>query len=467
MRTGAYVLLAVLAALSVARWLLAPAGPEAGVRVPIRENDPAFIAAPPEKMLNPGTLTKGDGAPSEDPGTWPGFRGSLRDAKAGDAAIAPGWPESGPPVLWEVPALGEGHGGAAIRGGCVYLIDYDEEKKEDAIRCLSFADGRDIWRYTYSVKVKRNHGMSRTVPAVTDRHVVTLGPRAHVMCLDARTGELRWKKDLVREYGTQVPEWHAGQCPLVGSAGPAGGEGRTCAIIAPGGSALMVAFDLETGDPVWQTSNPDGWKMTHASVTPVEFEGKTQYVWCADRGVVGIDAETGELLWKFTDWSIKIATVPTPVDLGDGRIFFTGGYGAGAMMVRLERSGDSIAPRELFSTKPEVLGSDQQTPVYFKGLVYGVVPGGALACMTPEGEVLWTDEDRNFGLGPYMVAGGKLLVLDDHPPELFMFDVDSTGAKELARFKVSDGRDAWAPMAFGGGKLVLRDSRTLFCLDLR
>jgi outer membrane protein assembly factor BamB len=464
MRTGACVLLSILAALAAAGWLIAPAGPKAAARVPIRENDPAFIAALPEKMPNPGTLTKGDGAPSEDPGSWPGFRGPPRDANAGDSAIASEWPESGPPVLWEIPALGEGHAGAAIHGGCVYLIDYDEEKREDAIRCLSLADGRDIWRYTYSVKVKRNHGMSRTVPAVTDRFVVTLGPRCHVACLDARTGELRWKKDLVKGYGTAVPEWHAGQCPLVGAAG---GEGRICAIIAPGGSALMAAFDIETGEPVWETPNPDGWKMTHSSVTPVEFEGKTQYVWCADRGVVGVDAGTGELLWKFPDWSITIATVPSPVDLGGGRIFFTGGYGAGAMMVQLERSGDGIAPRELFKTKPEVFGSDQQTPVYLNGLVYGVIPGGALACMTPDGEVLWTDKRQNFGLGPYMIVGGKLLVLDDHPPELCMFDIDSTGAKELARFRVSDGRDAWAPMAFAGGKLVLRDSRTIFCLDLR
>jgi outer membrane protein assembly factor BamB len=467
MRTGAYVLLALLAALAVAGWLLLPAGPQASERVPIRENDPAFMAArPDENMLNPGTSTKGDGTPSKDPGTWPGFRGPLRDAKA-EGAIASEWPESGPPVLWEVPALGEGHAGAAIRGGCVYLIDYDEKKKEDAIRCLSLGDGRDIWRYTYSVKVKRNHGMSRTVPAVTDRHVVTLGPRCHVVCLDARTGELRWRKDLVREYGTAVPEWHAGQCPLVGPSGHAGGEGKACAIIAPGGSALMVAFDLETGEPVWETPNPDGWKMTHSSVTPVEFEGKTQYVWCADRGVVGIDAETGRLLWKFTGWSIKVATVPSPVNLGDGRILFTGGYGSGAMMVRLERSGDGVAPRELFRTKPKVFGSDQQTPVYLEGHVYGVIPGGVLVCMTPEGEALWKDKAGRFGLGPYMVAGGKLLVLDDHPPELWLFEVDPTGAKVLARFKVSDGSDAWAPMALAGGKLVLRDSRTILCLDLR
>ena len=86
---------------------------------------------------------------------------------------------------------------------------------QDAIRCLSLDDGREIWRYNYPVEIKRNHGMSRTVPAVSGGYVVTLGPKCQVYCLNAATGALAWKKDLVRECGTTVPPWYAGQCPLI------------------------------------------------------------------------------------------------------------------------------------------------------------------------------------------------------------------------------------------------------------
>ena len=128
-------------------------------------------------QVNTGTLIRGSGLPSDDPGSWPCFRG------ADGSNIAPpeekllrNWTESGPDVLWEL-GVGEGHAGVAVRGGRVYIIDYDREKKEDAVRCLSLADGKEIWRYAYYVSVKRNHGMSRTVPAVTDDYVVTLGPK--------------------------------------------------------------------------------------------------------------------------------------------------------------------------------------------------------------------------------------------------------------------------------------------------
>ena len=85
--------------------------------------------------------------------------------------------------------LGEGHAGAAVRDGRVFVLDYDRAASADVLRCLSLADGRDIWRFAYPVGVKRNHGMSRTMPAVTDKFVVTVGPKCDVSCLDPATGQ--------------------------------------------------------------------------------------------------------------------------------------------------------------------------------------------------------------------------------------------------------------------------------------
>ena len=97
--------------------------------------------------------------------------------------------------------------------GCT-CSDYDEELGEDALRCLSLDDGREIWRRAYRVRVKRNHGMSRTVPALADGVVVTVGPRCHVMAVNAISGELLWGLDLERAYGSETPFWYTGQCPL-------------------------------------------------------------------------------------------------------------------------------------------------------------------------------------------------------------------------------------------------------------
>ena len=151
-----------------------------------------------------------------------------------------------------------------MRAGRAYVLDYDQTARRDVLRCLSLADGQEIWNRSYPIEVKRNHGMSRTVPTVTDKYVVTLGPKCQVLCVDAQSGDYRWGIDLVREYHAKVPAWYAGQCPLI--------DGDKV-ILAPGGDALLIAVDCATGKVLWKTPNPHGWNMTHSSIIPITFHG--------------------------------------------------------------------------------------------------------------------------------------------------------------------------------------------------
>ena len=80
--------------------------------------------------------------------------------------------------------------------------------------------------------------MSRTVPAVTDEYILTIGPRAHVMCVQRENGEFIWGLDIEKEYMPEIPFWYTGQCPLIDNGN---------AIIATGGSAVMIAVDCASG----------------------------------------------------------------------------------------------------------------------------------------------------------------------------------------------------------------------------
>jgi len=125
-------------------------------------------------------------------GDWPRFRGSDFDNINKDITpLAEKWDTSGPAIIWKT-TLGEGYAGPAVHNGRVYLLDYNERKKADALRCFSLSSGKELWRRWYYVELKRNHGYSRTIPAVTDKYVVTLGPRSHVMCVDPVNGKMLW-----------------------------------------------------------------------------------------------------------------------------------------------------------------------------------------------------------------------------------------------------------------------------------
>jgi outer membrane protein assembly factor BamB len=437
-------------------WMSADALPEVEIRVPIASNVPDESSGQVDVVAQ-AELTTFDGTPGDLPGVWPQFRGAAGDAiGAVNVTLSRNWPEEGPPVLWSVD-LGEGYAGAAVRSGRVYVVDYDQQKHGDAIRCFSLADGKEIWRYFYPVKVKRNHGMSRTTPVVTDKYVVTMGPKCHVACLDAATGELNWLLDLVKDYGAKVPAWYAGQCPFVEN-------GKV--IIGVGGDALMMAVDVETGEIAWQTANPNGWKMTHSSIVPVEFGGRRMYVWCASGGVVGVSADDGTVLWELTDWQIRIANVPTPVPVGDGGLFLSGGYNAGAMMVKLSQEGDQIKPSVSYRLEPEVFGSPQHTPIFYQGHLFGVRPDEQLVCLDLDGNVVWTSgSTHKFGLGPYTIINGLIYVMDDHGL-LTLAEATTTGYVQLAQADVLEGIDSWGPMAVAENRLILRDLTKMICLDI-
>lgn len=430
------------------------------------------VPKPPPTGHSPGALTPVnlagffftfDGVPSSDRvASWPRFRGkNLDNIATNTPPLARNWGPQGPPVLWSV-SLGEGYAGAAVHQGRVYVLDYDQTAQADALRCFSLEDGREIWRRAYPVQVKRNHGMSRTVPTVADKYVVTFGPKCHVLCVEAATGKYLWGLDLVRQFRAQVPPWYAGQCPLV--------DGDRV-ILAVGGESLMIAVQIATGEVVWKTPNPHQWRMTHSSILPIRFNGQRMYVYCASGGVVGVSATDGRLLWETPEWKISIATVPMPVPIGKGRLLLTGGYNAGAMILQLEENAGQIVPKVVARFPPSELGADQHTPIFYRDHIFAVLPSGQptagqLVCVDAEGRRRWASGNTHrFGLGPFLIADGLIYLMNDSGL-LTLAEATPEGYHPLAQAKVLDGHESWAPLALAGHRLLARDFTRMVCLDV-
>ncbi|MCB1124420.1 MAG: PQQ-binding-like beta-propeller repeat protein, partial [Verrucomicrobiae bacterium] len=320
-------------------------------------------------------------------------------------------------------------------------------------------------RRSYHAPTKRNHGFSRTVPAINEEFVVTMGPRCFVLCVRTGSGEFVWGLDLVKDFGAKVPLWYTGQCPLI--------DGDQV-VLAPGGDVLMMGVDLATGKVTWTTLNDDQWEMSHSSIMPMKLLGRQTYVYCTRNGIVGVSAEPedrGKLLWKSTAWSQAVLS-PSPVAVASDKVFLTAGYGGGSMMLGLREVGEGIKAEPLFSLDKTTFACEQQTPIFYQDHLFAVLPkdAGALrgqfVCMDTDGNLVWTSgKTERFGFGPFMVADGKVFILNDNG-ELTLIRASLTGFEKLASAKVLPGHDAWAPMALVDGKLLLRDSKLLICLDV-
>jgi len=416
---------------------------------------------------------KFEGKPSALPGSWTAFRGDKYDNVGPEGvALADKWPKTGPPTLWPAPIeCGEGYAGVAVHKGRVFLLDYDDKKREEALRCFSLDDGKEIWRRTYKVRIVNNHAFTRTVPAVTEKYIVTMGPKCHVMCVDTDSGDFKWGIDLVKDYGTKVPEWYTAQCPII--------DGTT-AIIAPGGpDVLIMGVDCETGKILWKTPNPKNLKMSHASIVPMTVGGKKTYVYCAAWGkLMGFSAgkdDAGTLLWE-TGTVDKEVIAPSPVIMDDGYIFMCAGYSAGSSLVRVTEEGGKLSAKLLWKQEPKDGAScEQQTPIYYKKHIFVVMPdssGGLkqqLVCMNPydNGKIVWASgKEKRFGqYESFVLADGKLYIMSKDCV-LTLVRASTEKYEELSQFKILQGHDPWAPIALANGRMLVRDSKKLICINV-
>ncbi len=410
-------------------------------------------------IIGAGSLGVSTLLPAAQSTDWPQFRGADRGNISKETGLARKWPAAGPKRLWSVP-VEQGYAGAAIVAGRVYHHDYDVKKSEWIVNCRSLADGKPIWQFREAREIRPNHAITRTVPAVDGRFVISLDPKAVLHCLDVKTGKEIWRKSLVTEYKATIPSWYNGQNPLAEA---------DRVIVATGGAATLVALDKATGKEIWRTPNPGQLFMSHASVMPAVIGGVKQYLYGTLAGPLGVSAADGKLLWTFPR-KFNVAVAPSPIAVSDELVFMTASYDAGSVMVRVRRDGGAFKAESVFDFKNNEWNSEVHTPVVYKGRMFAVgkKKRGLFTCLGFDGKEVWTSEGKaSFGLGSFLLADGMFFVLDGDTGKLRLIEASVTGHNELASAQVLDGEEVWGPMALSDGKLVLRDLTKMICLDVR
>ncbi len=398
-------------------------------------------------------------------GNWPQFRGPSRDNISTETGLLRSWPASGPKVLWKTP-VAQGYAGVAIKDGRVYINDYNEAKKEHLVRALSLDTGKDIWQWSYPVEIRPNHGITRTVPSVGQSLVFSLDPKCRFHAIDIKTGKLVWQKNLVQEYRTTIPQWYAGQNPLL--------DGDRV-ILATGGDALAVAFDQATGKEVWRSPNPAKDLMSHASLMPATIAGVKQYLYLTMNKVVGIAAADGQLLWN-SPFTSRMAAVPSPIHIGDGRVFVTSGYEAGSTMYQVQKTATGWSAQKVYSLTSAQFNSETHTPVLYQNHLFAVgsKTRGRFSCVSLDGKVVWQSPvvsgdmaaSRTFELGGFLLADGMFFLLDGRSGALRLVEANTKQYNELASAQLLEGEEVWAPPALSNGKLVIRDLKQMICLQV-
>jgi outer membrane protein assembly factor BamB len=387
-----------------------------------------------------------------------------------DATIASSWPEDGPTKLWQ-DSVGNGYGGASIHNGEVFLLDR-VVGESDVLRCLDLNTGKEKWRFSYDAKGELPYPGSRSVPAVDEDYVWTVGPYGHMHCISRSTHKPVWSKNLAIIFEIDSLYFGIAQSPLLYK--------NTIIVATQGKLAGVVAFDKISGDPVWTSRKLKGGAC-YSSAMLGNIEGVDQVIALsiADRKdstltdeIVSFDAQTGEELWSYD--SLKAYSINGPaVVLENNQILmgyytYTTKWKIATMMLKVTKDEDKYTVKESFSVLNT--GCSLHPPVVHNNYIYFNDNGrqGIMKCMSMAGEVVWTSDSIKYELGGMLLIGDYIVNQNGKNGDIHLIEATPEGYKELgkASFFDSEKSQAWSPLAFSDGKLIVRDNELVVCVDL-
>ncbi|MDB4583374.1 PQQ-binding-like beta-propeller repeat protein [Draconibacterium sp.] len=403
---------------------------------------------------------------------WNQYLGPDRNNTISGVEILREWPENGPGKIWEK-KLGPGYGGASVFENEVFILDR-EKGESDILRCLDLETGEEKWNFEYEAKGEIPYPGSRTVPSIDKDFVWSVGPHGHFYCLDKKTQKPVWSHDLMKEFDAKRPNWGFSQSPIIYN---------DLVIVAPqGAKAGVAAFNKTTGDLVWKSRSLTGHNF-HVSPIIANYGSVDQVIMISpyDRRdstkiheVVAFDVKSGEELWVY-DGLKSFATIAPPTVIDDTRLFLTdcsynGNYNPVSIMIEITKKGEDFKVKELFLT--EEAGCKMHPGIVVNDHIYLNNNGrpNELVCLTMDGKRAWEKESApNFEMGSIIKVGDLLIVQNGKNGDIHLIEPLSGGYKELgkASFFNSTKSQAWGPMAFSEGKLLVRDMEKIVCVNLQ
>jgi outer membrane protein assembly factor BamB len=247
-------------------------------------------------------------------------------------------------------------------------------------------------------------------------------------------------------------------------------------IVAPQApQATVVAYDKLTGELKWKSpALPGSAGYVSPSIIKAGKEDHLVMIMAAagfgrsasGGGATGLDPLSGKVLWTYTNWQCSIPA-PHAIDAGEGRVLITGGYNAGAAMIKVQKKDDgTYEAAELFKTVN--FGTHTQPPILHKDHFYAQYTtnerSDGLVCMGMDGQIKWkTGRAPAFNKGGAILTDGLLLATDGSKM-LYLIDPDPSGFKPLASVELLGSGENWAPLALADGKLLIRDQANLKCV---
>ncbi|MBL8823254.1 MAG: PQQ-binding-like beta-propeller repeat protein [Planctomycetia bacterium] len=384
-------------------------------------------------------------AMTQEPATWPQWRGPTRDGMASGNFT---WPDTlqGNVLekLWRV-ELGPSYSGPIIAGEKVFITE-TLNKKTETTRALDRKTGKILWSrewagaMTVPFFARANGDWIRSTPTLDGDSLYVAGMRDVLVCLDVNTGSERWRVDFVKELNTPLPDFGFVCSPLV--------VGDHVYVQAGGG---FVKLEKKTGKILWRTLQDGGGMMGSAFSSPIfcTLNQKPQLLVQTRTKLASVEPETGKVNWSQEIPAFRGMNILPPTLVGDA--IFTASHSGGAFLFRAAASNNAV--QEVWKKRYEGYMS---SPIVIGDYAYLHMKNQRFSCIDIKtGNPTWTTT-KTFGKYWSMVAAkDKMLALDERG-DLLLIKANPEKFELLDTRKVSE-QECWAHLAVCGDEIYIRD----------
>ena len=240
--------------------------------------------------------------------SWPQFHGPNRDNISTEKGLLKKWPVYGPDLVWTTGGLGHGFSSISIADGMIYTAGSIENNT--VVIALNL-DGKVLWKVINGRAWTGSHPGSRGTPTIDGNRLYHQNPLGTLVCLNAKTGDIIWQFNVIEKFNSEVPRWALAESLLV--------DGDHL-ISCPGGpQTCMVALDKTNGSVVWKA--PSIKEVAgYASPTLFEYKGLRIIMTLTSKSMIGVNADTGELLWRIRHETYYDENIMTPI-FHNGEVF--------------------------------------------------------------------------------------------------------------------------------------------------
>lgn len=385
---------------------------------------------------------------------WPQFHGPNRDNRSAETGLLKQWPEKGPALVWTAKGLGQGFSSVSIASGMIYTAG--NIGKDTVITALNM-DGTQLWQVRNGQAWTKDRPGTRGTPTIDGNRLFHQNPSGNILCLNAKSGERIWELNVIEKFQSKIATWGICESLLID------GDHLLC---CPGGpQTCMVALNKNDGSVIWKAPSTDEL-AGYGSPILVEYQGLRIVITLTSKGMIGVNADTGDLLWHVKHESYADENVMMPI-YHEGQVFIST-LQTGSVKWKINVKDGKATLEELWRTQE--LDNHHGGVVLLDGNLYGTSTfrnSNLWICMDWETSKV-RSMDKGVGKGSLTYADGMLYTLSENSV-MGLARPTQTGQELISSFNIPQGGEglSWAHPVICGGRLYIRHGEFLYAYAVR